>query len=115
MIKTAWRRINDNKNEYVPGRDSPENHYINDAVINMCIKALTYVKPQYEEYVEPMRAMFVYGDTAQYTRKNQIPQTLHSAIHLCYAAVCRQYRKEWGRTAYEEELAAIFDAANKVR
>lgn len=111
MIKTTWRRIDDNKKEYIPGRDSPENHYINDDVIALCVTALSSVTHRHEPRIEDMRTFFVYGLKSNI----ELPRTIDVAIFKCRGAVKRRYNKEWRREPYNEEFAAIFDAANKAR
>lgn len=111
MIKTTWRRINDNATECVPGRDSPENYCINDDVINICVHMLSFVTHRNEPRIEDMRTIFVYGaDPA-----SSLPGTLIALVCATCRRVTLRYKADWRREPYTEELAAIFDAANKAR
>lgn len=111
MITTTWRRINDDNNEYIPGRDSPENHYINDDVISCCVHMLSFVTHRNEPRVDDIRKIFVYGTDLP----SNLPYTLASLIVDMRSLVFLRYTAEWRREPYTEELAAIFAAANKAR
>lgn len=111
MLTTTWRRLNDDSNEYVPGRDSPENYYINDDVINFCVHMLSHVTHRNEPRVDDIRTAFVYGVEPP----PNLPYTLTALIIDARRLVCLRYVAEWRRDVYREELAAIFDAANKAR
>lgn len=111
MITTTWRRINDDNNEYIPGRDSPENYYINDDVVSICVHMLSFVTHRNEPRIEDMRTTFVYGVEPPIN----LPGTLNALICATRRRIILRYKAEWRREPYTEELAAIFDAANKAR
>lgn len=111
MLKTTWRRLKDDNREYVPGRDSPENYYINDSVVNACVRMLSFVTHRNEIHIDDMRGAFVYG----LEPPPNLPYALIALILTTRMRVNRHYTDEWRRDAYAEELAAAFDAANKAR
>lgn len=111
MIKTTWRKLKDDATEYVPGRDSPENYYINDDVINIGVHMLSFVTHRNEPRVEDMRTTFVYGAEPPLN----LPGTLNALICATRRRIILRYKSEWRRGPYTEEFAAIFDAANKAR
>lgn len=111
MITATWRKIKDDNQEYTPGQDSPENYYINNDVVNCCVRVLSLVTHRNEIRIEDMRTTFVYGTEPP----PNLPYTLTAATLKCRLQIGAIYNAEWRREPYREELAAIFDAANKAR
>jgi hypothetical protein len=111
----VWRRLHDNS-KYYPGKDSPENYYINDDVCWCFQQHVDYKQIEDEQYERKVRQIFVEGHSAARDINSfAIPNDLVTNTLLAQLMVASFYLADWHRNPYEEELAAIYDLVMQAR
>lgn len=102
-----WQRIGEN-GKYCPGKDSPENHYINDDVCWCFSQYAATKQPEDEQYEESAKKIFVTGQPAA-NKLWWVPQTIVGSTLLARASITSFYLLDWKREPYEEELTTIYE------
>lgn len=112
----TWQRVG-RSGKYAPGKDSPENHYINHHVIGLLLQFMETLRPVDEQHKELLNNLFVaglqWGDTENLTRG--VPRKLAAALVATRVKISAAYEKAWNRVPYAEEYEAIVQQVGKWR
>jgi hypothetical protein len=114
---TIWKRVGHVEGIYYPSQDSPENHYINQTVVDLLLQFTATLRPTDEQHIANIKTLFRKGldwkNIDNLTRN--VPRKLAASLIATRVKISNMYAKSWRRPPYAEEYNAIWKKANKWR